>query len=247
MRLLVLSDIHANRTALEAVLGVAKGRWDRAVCLGDLVGYGPDPNEVVDWVRSLEAVTVRGNHDKAGSGMDDAEDFNEVARAAVVWTRDQLRGENTEFLRQLRRGPAEIEGISILHGAMHDEDEYLFAPAQALENLLELTTPVNFFGHTHYQGGFSFRDGRLDVLALKPAVGKNFSALRLEKETRYLLNPGSVGQPRDGDARAAFATVDLEHQVVEFWRAPYNVEEVQERMRRAGLPEQLVVRLGYGR
>ena len=247
MRLLVLSDIHANLTALETVLGALKGRWDCVVCLGDLVGYGPDPNQVVDQVRTLSSATIRGNHDKAGCGLDSADDFNPVARKAALWTREQLSPENLEFLRNLPGGPREVDGVSLIHGALRNEDEYVFAPAQALEGLLESPTQVSFFGHTHYQGGFSFRDNNLQVIHLKPGPGQAFAALQIEAGTRYLLNPGSVGQPRDGDPRAGCAVADLEHGVVEFWRVPYDVDAVQKRMLGAGLPEPLALRLALGR
>lgn len=247
MRLLILSDIHANLTALEAALAAVKGRWERVVCLGDVVGYGPDPNEVVDRVRALGATTIRGNHDKASCGIDKADDFNPVARTAATWTREQLRPENLAWLQQLPGGPLETEGVALIHGALKDEDEYVFAPAQALDGLLDSPTQVSFFGHTHFQGGFSFRDNKLAVIQLRPGAGAAFTALQIEAETRYLLNPGSVGQPRDGDARAAFAILDVGHKVVEFWRAPYDVEAVQKRMLGAGLPEPLVLRLAFGR
>lgn len=247
MRFLILSDLHANLTALDASLAAAKELWDRAVCLGDLVGYGPDPNEVVDRIRELGATSIRGNHDKAGSGLADAEDFNPVARAAAVWTRDQLRPENLTYLQQLPSGPLEVDGITLIHGALRDEDEYVFAPAQALDGLLGSPSPLSFFGHTHFQGGFSFRDNKLTVVQLRPAPGESFAALQIEAGTRYLLNPGSVGQPRDGDARAAFAIADMGHQVVEYWRVPYDVEAVQKRMLHAGLPQPLVLRLAFGR
>jgi predicted phosphodiesterase len=247
LRFLIVSDIHANATALEAVLEAAKGRWDRAICLGDIVGYGPDPNEAIDLVGTLNPILIRGNHDKAACGQSDAEDFNPVARIAAEWTTAQLRPENMEILRALPAGPKEVEGVTLVHGAVVDEDEYIFAPAQALDSLLEAPTPVTFFGHTHFQGGFSYRDTRLEVIQLKPHAGTNFAALQLSDGTRYLLNPGSVGQPRDGDPRAAFAVADFGHHVVEFWRVPYDVAAVQERMRKAGLPEPLVQRIGFGR
>jgi diadenosine tetraphosphatase ApaH/serine/threonine PP2A family protein phosphatase len=247
MRFLILSDIHANLTALEAVLSAAEGRWERAVCLGDVVGYGPDPNEVVDRVRTLSRATIRGNHDKAASGVESADDFNPVARAAAVWTHEQLRPENLEFLQKLPKGPVEQDGLALVHGAVYDEDEYVFAPAQALDGLLDSPSRVTFFGHTHFQGGFAFRDNRLEVLQLRPESGASFAALQLDPETRYLLNPGSIGQPRDGDPRAAFAIADMTHGVVEFWRVPYDIEAVQHRMMEAGLPEPLVLRLAFGR
>lgn len=247
MRFLVLSDIHANLTALEAALAAAEGRWERVVCLGDVVGYGPDPNEAIDRVRALQAVIIRGNHDKAACGLADAEDFNRVARKAATWTREQLSAENILYLLSLPSGPLQADGLSLVHGAFHDEDEYVFAPAQALNGLLESPSAVTFFGHTHYQGGFSFRDDKLEVIHLRPGAGAGFAALRVEAGTRYLLNPGSVGQPRDGDPRAALAIADLGHSVVEFWRVPYDIEAVQLRMKRAGLPEPLILRLAFGR
>ena len=247
MRYLVLSDIHANFTALEAALAAVDGRWERVVCLGDVVGYGPDPNEVIDRVRALQATIIRGNHDKAACGLADAEDFNPVARTAAEWTRAQLRAENLAFLQELPSGPVEADGLALVHGAFHDEDEYVFAPAQALDGLLESPSAVTFFGHTHFQGGFSFRDNKLEVIQLRPNGGTSFAALRVEAGTRYLLNPGSIGQPRDGDPRSAFAVADLSHAVIEFWRVPYDIEAVQERMKRAGLPEPLVLRLAFGR
>jgi len=247
LRFLILSDIHANATALNAALEAAKGRWDRALCLGDVVGYGPDPNEVIDAVRPMAEITIRGNHDKAACGTTDADDFNPIARAAAHWTRTQLRSENLEYLKALPQGPVRADGVTLVHGAVADEDEYVFAPAQALDSLLESPTEVTFFGHTHFQGGFSYRENRLDVIQLRPRGGANFAALQLEKGTRYLLNPGSIGQPRDGDSRAAFAIADLEHRVTEFWRVPYDVSIVQERMRKAGLPEPLALRLAAGR
>jgi len=247
MRFLILSDIHANLTALDAVLGAAEGRYDRAVCLGDLVGYGPDPNEVIDRVKPLVAAVIRGNHDKAGSGIDSAEDFNPVARRAAEWTQSALRPENLEYLKNLPSGPVEVDGLSLFHGAFRDEDEYVFSPAQALDGLLGSPSDISFFGHTHFQGGFSFRQNQLAVINLRPAAGSNFAALQLEADSRYLLNPGSVGQPRDGDPRAAFAVADMDHRVVEFWRVPYDIDAVQMRMLQAGLPEPLILRLSYGR
>jgi predicted phosphodiesterase len=247
MRYLVLSDIHANFTALETALAAADGRWERVVCLGDVVGYGPDPNEVIDRVRKLQPTIIRGNHDKAACALADAEDFNPVARSAAEWTHAQLRAENLNYLQELPAGPVEANGLALVHGAFHDEDEYVFAPAQALDGLLESPSAVTFFGHTHYQGGFSFRDNKLEVIQLRPDDGTSFAALRVEAGTRYLLNPGSIGQPRDGDPRAAFAIADLSHAVVEFWRVPYDIAAVQQRMKRAGLPEPLILRLAFGR
>jgi predicted phosphodiesterase len=247
MRILVLSDLHSNATALEAALSAAKGHWDLSVCLGDVVGYGPDPNEVTARLRELGTQTIRGNHDKAVTGLMVTDDFNPVAKAAVDWTRAQLKPEHLAWLSALPPGPLATDGIVLVHGALQDEDEYVFTPAQALDGLLDSTAAVTFFGHTHHQGGFSYQDSRLEVLQIRPRPNESFAPLQIEAPRRYLLNPGSIGQPRDGDPRAAFAIADLEHQIVEFWRVPYDVATVQERMRNARLPEPLVQRIVMGR
>jgi predicted phosphodiesterase len=247
MRLLVFSDVHANATALEAVLEACAGRWDRAVCLGDIVGYGPDPNEVVEGVRSFVSAIVRGNHDKAACGISDLEDFNPVARAAAEWTRSQLLPKNLRYLQSLPPGPLQAEGVALVHGAVEDEDEYVFGGDQALAGLLDSPSSLTFFGHTHIQGGFSYDGANVECIDVSRPVGTNLTIISLEPKTRYLLNPGSVGQPRDGDPRAAFAIADLEKRKVEFWRAPYDISAVQDRMERAGAPEALVLRLAFGR
>jgi predicted phosphodiesterase len=249
MRILVLSDLHANATALEAVLDAARARWDLSVCLGDVVGYGPDPNEVTARLRELGTQTIRGNHDKAVTGRMPTDDFNPVAKAAVDWTRAQIKPDHLSWLASLPQGPLATDGIVLVHGAFQDEDEYVFTPAQALEGLLDSSASVTFFGHTHHQGGFSYENfnSHLEILNIHPRPSEPFAALRLEEKRRYLLNPGSIGQPRDGDPRAGFAIADLEHAVVEFWRVPYEISEVQIRMRAAHLPEPLVQRLMVGR
>jgi predicted phosphodiesterase len=249
MRTLVLSDLHANATALNAALAAAKDRWDGIVCLGDVVGYGPDPNEVTSKIRELGARTIRGNHDKAATDKMATDDFNPIAKAAVDWTRAQLSADNLKWLTDLPQGPLETDGIVLVHGAFQDEDEYVFTPAQALEGLLDSTAMITFLGHTHHQGGFSYENSSttLEVLTIKPRLNETFAPLRTEPRKRYLLNPGSIGQPRDGDPRAGFAIADLEHHVVEFWRVPYDITAVQERMRSVRLPEPLVQRLSLGR
>ena len=246
-RILVLSDLHANATAFDAVLSAAEGRWDISVCLGDVVGYGPDPNEVTSSIRKLGSTTIRGNHDKAISGIMDTVDFNPVARAAVDWTRATLDPDHLSWLAALSPGPFPSDGIVLIHGAYQDEDEYVFTPSQAMDGLLDSSSDVTFFGHTHHQGGFSYLDSSVELLQIRPRPSESFTALRIEPGRRYLLNPGSVGQPRDGDPRAAFAIADLEHHTIEFWRVPYDIPAVQERMRAARLPEPLALRLTLGR
>src|SRR5947209_3219181 len=181
MRILVLSDLHANATALDAALHAAEKRWDRMVCLGDVVGYGPDPNEVTSKIRELGAQTIRGNHDKAVTGLMPTDDFNPVAKAAVDWTRSQLTPDNFTWLKELPPGPLDAGGMVLVHGALQDEDEYVFTPAQALEGLLDSAAPITFFGHTHHQGGFSYSTAKnnLDILTVRPRSADSFAALHL--------------------------------------------------------------------
>src|SRR5437016_4245354 len=194
MRILVLSDPHANFTALSAALDAVNGRWDRAVCLGDVVGYGPDPNEVTTKIREICTKTIRGNHDKAATDRMATHDFNPIAKAAVEWTRSRLSPDNLKWLSDLPGGPLETDDIVLVHGAFQDEDEYVFTPAQALEGLLDSSTVLSFFGHTHHQGGFSYHESDIEVLPLRPRPMEPFSALHLEPDHKSLLNPGSIGQ-----------------------------------------------------
>jgi diadenosine tetraphosphatase ApaH/serine/threonine PP2A family protein phosphatase len=166
---------------------------------------------------------------------------------AVEWTQSQLRPELMTWLATLPPGPKTAQGVVMIHGAFQDEDEYVFTPAQALEGLLDSSTVLSFFGHTHHQGGFSYHESDIEVLALRPRPMESVSALHLEPGHKYLLNPGSIGQPRDGDPRAAFAIADFDHKIVEFWRVPYDIPSVQSRMYEANLPEPLIHRLALGR
>src|SRR5215467_13211689 len=247
MRLLILSDLHANLTAFETALQAASGKWDAAVCLGDVVGYGPDPVEVSRKLRTITNDVIRGNHDKAVAGIMTSDDFNPVARIAVEWTRSQLDGELMSWLAALPQGPRTAQGVVMIHGAYQDEDEYVFTPAQALEGLLDSSTVLSFFGHTHHQGGFSYHESDIEVLPLRPRPTELYSALHLQPSHKYLLNPGSIGQPRDGDPRAAFAIADFDERIVEFWRVPYDIPAVQSRMYEANLPDPLIHRLSLGR
>jgi len=247
MRLLILSDLHANLTAFDAALAVASGKWDAAVCLGDVVGYGPDPATVSEKLQTITGDVIRGNHDKAVAGIMASDDFNPVAKMAVEWTQSQLSPELMSWLATLPPGPKKAQGVVLIHGAFQDEDEYVFTPAQALEGLLDSSTVLSFFGHTHHQGGFSYHESDIEVLPLRPRPMEPYSALHLEPGHKYLLNPGSIGQPRDGDPRAAFAIADFDHKIVEFWRVPYDISSVQSRMYEANLPEPLIFRLALGR
>ena len=247
MRWLILSDIHSNREALEAVVEAADGLYDSAVCLGDLVGYGPDPNAMVEWVRENVGTCVRGNHDKAAWDLEVASGFHYAGRIAAEWTQAKLSEENLRYLRELPQGPLHVEGFQIVHGSPRDEDKYLVSQDDAFEELRHLGPELVFFGHTHSQGGY-FEDEGGHLQQVKPALFRGCSrvALELLLGEKYLLNPGSVGQPRDGDVRAAFALYDDRRRQVEYWRVPYPFETTQRRMEEAGLPESLVQRLSFG-
>ena len=251
MRILLLSDIHSNLEALEACLATAPA-YDLVVNLGDTVGYGGNPNEVIARSRELGKVFVRGNHDKAVSGLMDLEDFNPVAGLATLWTRDQLTRSNLEWLRSLPQGPIQLDdlpGVQFVHGSALDEDEYMVSVRDAIEPLITNAIPVTFFGHTHLQGGFVLQ-GEISE-AYRPGyrtVGQPESSdWPLRKDFRYLINPGSVGQPRDGDWRAAFAVFDSDAWIVSFYRVPYNLRVAQEKILAANLPPRLATRLATGR
>ena len=251
VRILLLSDIHANLEALEACLAAAPA-YDLVVNLGDIVGYGASPNEVTDRSRELGKIFVRGNHDKAATGLMDLEDFNPMAASAAIWTRDELTPENLEWLRALPHGPVplpEFPQVQLVHGSPNDEDEYVVSLGDALAPLVTLTNPLTFFGHTHLQGGFFANGSAAD--GFRPeyrTVGQAESvAFQLKTHGRYLINPGSVGQPRDGDWRAAFALFDTDAQIVHFHRSPYNLKAAQDRIFEAKLPPRLATRLAAGR
>jgi predicted phosphodiesterase len=236
---LILSDLHGNLEALEAVMAGAKGLYDRILCLGDLVGYGADPNAIVDWTRTNAAVIIRGNHDKAGAGLDDLETFSPLARASALWTRTVLTPESRSYLERLPRGPLPYEGIDLVHGSPADEDEYLITTEDALPVRAYLGAQVTFFGHTHVQGGFLMAQRGAKRIA--PA-----GVLQIEERYFYLVNPGSVGQPRDGDPRAAYALWSPEERTVEYRRAAYDVDRTAAKIRAAGLPDFLAARLFEG-
>jgi diadenosine tetraphosphatase ApaH/serine/threonine PP2A family protein phosphatase len=246
VRYLVVSDLHGNWEALEAVLGDAKGAYDQTVCCGDLVGYGADPNRVVEWVREHSKVVIRGNHDRACTGLEDLEWFNPVARAAAIWTLDHLSPDNAAYVRQLPHGPAFLDGMQLLHGSPIDEDEYVVGPDEAAEAFGYLESPLAFFGHTHLQGGFLWNQSRVETIP-PVSIYSDHSLMEIEASTGYLINPGSVGQPRDGDPRAAYAVYDSAAGLVRYRRVAYDVGTAQGKIRKAGLPSFLADRLAVGR
>lgn len=252
MRYFVVSDLHAGLEAFEACLRAAEGKFDTAVCLGDVVGYGPDPNAVVSLLRKQTDAVIRGNHDRACCGLTGADDFNPWARAATYWTRSVLTDEHTVFLRGLPSGPKVMPGFELVHGSERDEDQYVMNSLDAGPILQAQQIQLVFFGHTHYQGGFSL--GRRGAVRRLGGAGLDaftregrVLSIALEDGTRYLVNPGSAGQPRDGDWRAAFAIYDDAARQVDFYRVAYNLPQTQEKMARAGLPDPLIQRLEAGR
>jgi diadenosine tetraphosphatase ApaH/serine/threonine PP2A family protein phosphatase len=247
MRYLILTDIHANAPALDACLADARVRgYDATLVLGDIVGYGADPNEVIDRVTALKPVAiVRGNHDKVACGLEQAEGFNMVAKSAAVWTLETLTPAHREWLAALPEGPCEVDDlIEICHGSPFDEDAYLFDELDALRALKVATRPLCLFGHTHFPITFEQAPGSVEVIG---ASETREATIALRADARYLLNPGAVGQPRDGDPRAAYAIVDVERRQVELCRVPYPVEQAQATIIEAGLPEVLAARLAVGR
>ena len=246
MRYLVLSDIHANIDAFDTVLEHAEGRWDRAIVLGDLVGYGAEPNAVVDRVRSLQPLAViRGNHDKVACGIDDGSEFNYVARLAALWTGRVLTAGNLEYLRALPMGPVEIDAVTeICHGAPFDEDHYIFDPGDAQMALDAARHPLCLYGHTHLPAIFKRVE---DVFEGAPPYGDQETVVPLQRGARYLVNVGSIGQPRDGDARAGYGVLDDETRELRLFRVPYAVQKAQQKIIAAGLPASLANRLGVGR
>jgi diadenosine tetraphosphatase ApaH/serine/threonine PP2A family protein phosphatase len=254
MRYLVISDIHANLEALDATLAAAADH-DRVLVLGDLVGYGADPNPVIERIRALPSVTiVRGNHDKVGAGLEDVEGFNYLARHAIAWTAAALTPDNKAWLAALPQGPALVEArVEICHGAPFDEDCYIFDDLDATRALRTARAPLCLFGHTHVPAVYRFEgrsaegprgEGVLQMTG--PPRGPRFR-LALEPNAHYLVNCGSVGQPRDGDPHAAFGIVDTSDNTLTITRVPYDVATAQAKIIAAGLPEVLAQRLAVGR
>ncbi len=242
MRYLVLSDIHGNREALESVLEHARGQYDQILCLGDLVGYGADPNFVVEWARSNAAAIIRGNHDRvAVAAADDPSAYRAEAQDSTKWTRQTLTPENQDYLRRLPTGPFVLETFTLVHGSPLDEDQYLRTIRDVVPLVSSLATALTFFGHTHVQGGFVARNG--DVSAIDAA-----QPLEIRPDhSFYLVNPGSVGQPRDENWRAAYALYSPQDRVVEFERCSYPVGKTAEKIVLAGLPAMLAGRLLMGK
>jgi predicted phosphodiesterase len=250
MRALILSDIHGNLEALTAVLAAAEP-YDALWNLGDVVGYGASPNEVIDLIRHAAQINVRGNHDRVCCGLTPALGFNPVARAAAMWTKNELTLANLQWLRSVPQGPVQPEQpeVACVHGSPLNEDQYILSMRDAWAPLQQMATAITFFGHTHLQGGFSQHgDDWHEIRPLYASRNEAESwAIKIAPETRHLINPGSVGQPRDSDWRAGFVTYDTDSAEIRFHRVPYDLTAAQGRILMAGLPERLAERLREGR
>jgi predicted phosphodiesterase len=244
MHILLISDIHANLTALEAVIKDADS-FDQIWCLGDVVGYGPDPNECISRLREFDLVCLAGNHDLAVVGKAALWDFTQSAREVIAWTRHWLTTSNHEWLTALPATPLVVgHGITLVHASPRDPIwEYMVAKDVARENLSFITTPICLNGHSHIP--IMFRKPWDGLRVLEEPLVIN-SPIRLRLYDQIFINPGSVGQPRDEDPRAAYALIDLETMTFTHRRVQYDFSETQKRMKQAKFPDRLIRRLRFG-
>ncbi|GIV97322.1 MAG: metallophosphoesterase [Herpetosiphonaceae bacterium] len=242
MSTLLISDIHANLVALEAVLDAAPD-VDTIWCLGDIIGYGPCPNECVQRIKELGAISLIGNHDLASLGELDLSTFNPLARRASEWTSKQLTDESRTYLSSLPPIRRINDQITIAHASPREPVwEYLLEPEAADHSFFYFDTQICCVGHTHVPIIFQSIDEQPCIRSI-PRDGK---ILSFEKNSRYIINPGSVGQPRDGDSRAAYAIYDPKRARITFHRVAYDVAKTQQQMREVGLPDLLITRLDLG-
>jgi predicted phosphodiesterase len=245
MRYLIFTDIHGNLEAFYALIkSIQKKKIDHYICLGDLVGYGASPNEVIQKVLTFKPMDIiRGNHDKAVCGLDSVQTFNPIAASAIHWTRTHITKKNMDYLARLPKS-AEIihDTITICHGAPFDEDYYIFGEFDAAEAFAYFQTPLCFFGHTHFPFVYAEKDQNVEGTFLEGDTNE----VKLEKDIRYLINPGSVGQPRDRNPKAAYAIYDSAARVVKFYRVEYDIEEAQKKILKEKLPSALAERLSLG-
>lgn len=241
MRVLVISDIHANLAAFETVMEHAKGQWDKVWCLGDLIGYGPEPNKCVELLQQYDHISLSGNHDWAVLGKLDVNTFNHEARTAIQWTREALTNQTWAYLESLPS--MRVEGIFTLAHASPRQPvwEYILDQHTAAINFEYFETPYCLVGHTHVPVIFESK-GENEVLSHGPSYD---TPVKLNG-TRLIINPGSVGQPRDSDPRAAYALLDTESLTWEYRRIPYPIKVTQDKMQELGMPLRLIKRLEFG-
>ena len=242
MRILIISDIHANYTAFETVLQHSDGDWDFVWCLGDVVGYGPDPNECVERLKTLPQLCLAGNHDWAALNRLDVRTFNPDARHAVKWTQETLTAQNTKFLESL---PVTfvIGDYTLVHASPREPIwEYILEPLVAALNFPYFETPYCFVGHTHQPVIYTQVDEGGDTQSALP----RYSQPHFLNGKRQIINPGSIGQPRDQNPDAAYGILDMTSGVFEHRRIPYDIKDVQSRMVEYNLPKRLITRLEHG-
>lgn len=240
MRYAILSDIHSNLEALEAVLADAREhQCTHFICLGDVVGYNANPHECVERVREMDCPIVKGNHDEQASLIESSGDFNELAERAIQWTRDNLTEEDKEWLRGLRL-ERQVRDFTIVHATLDTPGQwgYVFNNLDAAASFTYQHTTVCFFGHTHVPMAFIRDEGVRRV---------RIEQLRIEMSKKYFINVGSVGQPRDADWRAAYCIYNIDKNVVEQRRVKYDLPTTQRKIEKAGLPYLLAERLAIGR
>ena len=241
MRVLIISDIHANLAAFETVLADAQGKWDIIWCLGDLIGYGPDPNECVALLREQNHISLSGNHDWAVLGKLDIQNFNREAQIAIQWTRSAISTDTHDYLEGLP--PVRLESpFTLAHASPRQPVwEYILDPYTAAINFEYFDMPYCLVGHTHVPVIFEENTAN-HVTFHKP----NYETAWVLQENRLIINPGSVGQPRDSDPRAAYALLDTDQHTWQFKRVEYPVAVTQEKMRQYGIPTRLIKRLELG-
>ena len=251
MRFLVLSDVHGNRFGLEQVLTDARDEYDQLLCLGDIVGYGAHPNACCDILRANDALCLSGNHDAAALGLIDISWFNPVAEAAILWTRGHLNHENSQWLAGL---PAQMDfgehDFQAVHASLREPwEEYITDAAVAAPNFGRMKRQLCFFGHTHQAVVFG-APAAAEMPHFDDMTGAAIpdgGALELQSDTKYLLNPGSCGQPRDGNPQARYVLFDTQSRVVEVCCVDYDIEAARRAIIDAGLPRMLGDRLRAGR
>ncbi|HHV81720.1 TPA: metallophosphoesterase family protein [bacterium] len=243
MRIGIISDIHSNMEALNTVLEGLRGDVDEIICLGDIIGYGPNPRECCDIVRDNKIYSICGNHDSACYDDSLIDYFNPLAREAIIWTRSQL---TQDYLDYLRRLPFEdvLYGLRIVHGAPGEPFEYITTIQDARAAFISFDEDVCFIGHSHIMEYFELKKGSVIIRQLPL---RNKQELSLEEDKRYIINTGSVGQPRDGDPRSACIIYDTSEKRLTAHRVPYKIDIVQKKMQLKGLPQILWERLGVGR
>ncbi|RKY99056.1 MAG: metallophosphoesterase [Candidatus Hydrothermota bacterium] len=240
MRLAVISDIHGNLEAFKAVISrLKRERYDKIVFLGDVVGYGADPNECCKLLRKLTNIVVLGNHDAAVLNPELDQYFNMYARSAIEWTRRHLSRENREWLSEFPI-KVKMDDLLIVHAAPYkpEEWEYVISTYDAMFQFKHFGDKFCLFGHSHVPGAFELRDDRVEFIYK--------DVIELRKDARYMLNPGSIGQPRDHDPRASFAILDTDEMIFKIIRVEYDVEKASKKIINAGLPKFLADRLFDG-